>query len=76
MGESLLLAAPSLFTPTPCEPAAVVAATIAALGRGATCVPDSRDRVLAFVMERLLPREFAVELISAVTRRMYRRVVG
>jgi len=66
--------APSVLTPTPCAPAAVVEETIASLGRGATCVPDSRDRVLAFVMERLLPRRFAVELISAVTRRMYARV--
>jgi uncharacterized protein len=68
--------APSLLTPTPCAPEAVVEETIAALGRGATCVPSSRDRVLAFVLERLLPRGVAVELISAVTRRMYRDVVG
>jgi hypothetical protein len=68
--------APSLFTPAPCAPDSVVEQSIAALGRSATCIPDSRDRVLAFVMERLLPRGFAVELISAVTRRMYRRDVG
>jgi hypothetical protein len=68
--------APSLFTPTPCAPESVVAESIAALGRSATCIPGSRDRVLAFVLERLLPRGLAVELISAVTRRMYRRDVG
>ena len=68
--------APSLLTPTPCEPAAVVAESLAALGRGATCVPGSRDRVLALVLERVLPRGVAVDLISAVTRRMYRRGVG
>jgi uncharacterized protein len=65
--------APSRFTPTPCAPEDVVAATLAALGRGSTCVPGSRDRVLALVLERVLPRRLAVDLISAVTRRMYRR---
>jgi hypothetical protein len=68
--------ADTALTPVVREPDAVVAATLDALGRGATCVPDSRDRVLAFVMERLLPREVAVGLISAVMRRMYGRVGG
>jgi hypothetical protein len=68
--------AQSALTPPPNEPDDVVAATLAALGRSATCVPGSRDRVLAFVVERLLPRGVAVELFSAVTRRMYRRDVG
>jgi len=63
------------FTPKPMEPEDVVAATLAALGRGATCVPGSRDRVLALVLERVLPRGIAVDLISAVTRRMYARPV-
>jgi short-subunit dehydrogenase len=67
--------APSLLTPAPGEPDAVVAASLAALGRGSTCVPGSRDRVLALVLERVLPRGIAVDLISAVTRRMYRRDV-
>jgi short-subunit dehydrogenase len=66
---------PSLLLPTPCAPEEVVNETLAALGKGATCVPGSRDRVLALVLERLLPRELAVGLISAVTQRMYRGVV-
>jgi len=71
----------SVLLPTAREPAAVVAATLAALpgapggavaGGGASFVPVLGDRVAAFVMERLLPRGLAVEVISAVTRRMYR----
>jgi uncharacterized protein len=64
--------APSLFTPKPLEPEDVVEKTLAALGRSATCFPGSRDRALALVLERVLPRGVAVSLISAVTRRMYR----
>lgn len=66
---------PSLLVPAPCAPEEVVTETLAALGKRSTCVPGSRDRVLALVLERLLPRQLAVGLISAVTRRMYRGVV-
>jgi short-subunit dehydrogenase len=69
----------SLLVPPAREPEEVVAATLATFpeagngaGGGASFVPVLGDRVAAFVMERLLPRGIAVELISAVTRRMYR----
>lgn len=58
--------------PRPGDPAVVARAGLDGLGRGPVVVPTGRDRASSAVMERLLPRRTAVQLMSRVTRRMYR----
>jgi short-subunit dehydrogenase len=54
------------------DPAPVVTATLAALGRGPSVVPGWANRAVSLVMGHLLPRRTAVSIIAGATRRMYR----
>jgi len=54
------------------EPEAVVAEALAALGRGPSTVTGRFNRVVA-LLQRLLPRRTAVELMSRTVRQMYER---
>lgn len=58
--------------PRPGDPADVARAGLDALGRGPVVVPGRGNRVSAMVLQRLLPRRWAVRLMSSVSRRMYR----
>jgi len=52
-------------------PEAVVAETLAGLGRGGSLIPGAGNRGAAFLMERVLPREFAIRLMGRVLRGLY-----
>jgi short-subunit dehydrogenase len=53
------------------EPDAVVAETFGSLGRRPSLVPGWRNRVAAFVMRRLLPRQAAVRIMGDTMQAMY-----
>lgn len=52
-----------------CEP--TVAATLRALGRVPVVVPGMIDRIVAFFMQRVLPRRLLIRLTAGTTRAMY-----
>jgi hypothetical protein len=52
-------------------PAAVVSQTLAALGSHPSVIPGFSNRLAAFFMRRVLPREAAIRLMGNVLRRMY-----
>lgn len=52
-------------------PGPVAAAALAALGRGPTAIAGRLNRLVAFVLARLLPRRTAVGIMSRATRRLY-----
>jgi short-subunit dehydrogenase len=54
-------------------PEAVVAETLAALGKGPGVIPGRLNRLAAFVMSRLLPRRAAIQIMGRVLRGMYAR---
>ncbi len=53
------------------EPAKVVEAALAALGRGPTVVAGGLNKVAAFAFGRLLPRRAAIRIMGSATRRLY-----
>jgi short-subunit dehydrogenase len=61
------------LVPPPMSPERVVRETLAALGRRPVLIPGRRNRLAAFVAQRLLSRGVAVRLASATTRAMYPR---
>jgi short-subunit dehydrogenase len=61
------------LVPPPMDPERVVGETLAALGRRPVLIPGRRNRLAAFVTQRLLPRRVTVALASATTRAMYPR---
>ncbi len=61
------------LVPPPMSPEQVVRETLAALGRRPVVIPGRRNRLAAFVAQRLLPRRVTVALASARTRAMYPR---
>ncbi len=54
-------------------PRAVVAETLAALGKQSSVIPGRTNRVAAFLMRRLLPRRVAITLMGRTMRAMYPR---
>lgn len=54
----------------------VVTQTLRALGKGPVVVPGLRNRLAAFLMERLLPRRSLIRLTERTTRAMYPQVDG
>ena len=52
-------------------PADVVYQTLAALGTNPSVIPGFSNRLAAFFMRRVLPREAAIRLMGSVLRRMY-----
>ncbi len=52
-------------------PRAVVAETLAALGKQPSVIPGRSNRLAAFVMRRLLPRRFAITVMGRTLRAMY-----
>jgi uncharacterized protein len=61
----------SRLAPPVLEPAQVVSETLGALGRQAVIIPGSKNRLVAFIMQRLLSRSRAIQTISQATRGMY-----
>lgn len=53
------------------EPDAVVAETLAALGRGPSVVPGALNRFAAFLFQRLLPRRTTIRIMGRATERLY-----
>jgi short-subunit dehydrogenase len=53
------------------DPAPVVRAALAALGRAPSMVPGWANRAAAFLMGRLLPRRTAIRIMGNATRAMY-----
>lgn len=54
-------------------PRAVVAESLAALGKGPAIIPGWSYRLANMVMQRVLPRKRAIKLMGSVTRRMYQK---
>jgi len=52
-------------------PRAVVAETLKALGSQPSVIPGFSNRLAAFFMRRVLPRQAAIRLMGSVLRRMY-----
>jgi short-subunit dehydrogenase len=58
--------------PTPMmEPAPVVRAALAALGRAPSVVPGGFNRFAAFLLNRMMPRRFAIRTMGRATRKVY-----
>jgi hypothetical protein len=53
------------------EPEQVVLETMAALGKQPSFVPGMGNKLIAFVMSRLLPRRTAIKVIGNATGAMY-----
>ena len=53
--------------------AAVAEAALSALGGGPSVIPGGRNKLGAFLFQRLLPRRVAVRTMAGITRRMYTR---
>lgn len=64
-------ASPGLVSAPVMEAEAVVAETLARLGRAPSFVPGRVNRLASFLMQRLLPRRVAVATIGRTTRAMY-----
>jgi short-subunit dehydrogenase len=61
----------SRFAPAAMEPADVASEALAKLGSGPSAVAGRGNRVGSFLMQRLLPRRVAVEIMGRATRAMY-----
>jgi uncharacterized protein len=64
-------ASPGRLVPPAVKPTEVADAALAALGRRPVVVPGWRNRIAAFVAQRLLPRRMVLTLASRQTRAMY-----
>ncbi len=53
------------------SPQAVVAETLAALGKRPSIIPGRSNRAAAFMMQRIIPRPVAIRLMGRVLRNMY-----
>lgn len=53
------------------QPRAVVAETLAALGKQPSVIPGRQNRLAAFVLRRLLPRKVTIQLMARVLEGMY-----
>jgi short-subunit dehydrogenase len=53
------------------EPEAVVEETLQKLGHGPSLVPGLFNRLVAFLLVRLLPRRAAIRLMGRATRELY-----
>jgi len=61
----------SRLAPAVMEPAAVVAEALAALGRGPSGVAGRGNRLGSLLLQRLLPRRWAVGIMDRTTRALY-----
>jgi uncharacterized protein len=66
-----LASGPSGTQPGTMTPEAVVRETLAALGTTPSFVPGRTNRLSAFALRRLLPRERAIRIMGGVMRNMY-----
>jgi short-subunit dehydrogenase len=64
--------APERTAPGTMTPAAVVKATLAALGTTPSYIPGRTNRISAFALRRLLPRRFAIQTMGSIMRGMYK----
>jgi short-subunit dehydrogenase len=62
-----------LLAPPVMEPTEVVREALEALGRRPVVIPGRANRLLGFVLDRVLSRRGAVELLARSMHRMYRR---
>jgi len=53
------------------EPRVVVEEALAALGRRPSMIPGRLNRIVTFVLHRLLPRRTAIRIMGDATRRLY-----
>lgn len=53
------------------EPAPVVRAALGALGRAPSVVPGGLNRFAAFMLNRMMPRRFAIRTMGRATRKIY-----
>jgi short-subunit dehydrogenase len=62
---------PAGFGPPEMEPRAVAEETLAALGRTPYVIPGTANKLVSFLMRRLLPRKAAVSIMGRTMRRLY-----
>lgn len=62
---------PPRFAPEPMEPAAVAEEALACLGRTPSAMAGRGNRLANLLMNRLLPRRTAIEIMARATRAMY-----
>jgi short-subunit dehydrogenase len=62
----------SFFAPRVQEPAEVVDACFKQLGKQPSFIPGIGNRVASFLMQRLMPRKMAIQIMGDTTRGMYR----
>lgn len=62
----------SLFSPKVQSPEEVVVECFKKLGKMPSFVAGTSNKIASFIMQRLLPRKWAVKIISSTTREMYR----
>jgi short-subunit dehydrogenase len=65
--------APDRTAPGTMSPAAVVKATLAALGTTPSYIPGGTNRISAFALRRLLPRKLAIQTMGGIMRGMYKQ---
>ena len=62
----------SFFAPRVQKPQAVVEACFKQLGKQPSFIPGVGNRIASFIMQRLLPRKMAINIMGDTTRKMYR----
>jgi uncharacterized protein len=60
------------FTPRVLEPEEVVRECFRKLGRQPSCITGRGNRVASFIMQKILPRKMAINIMGDTTRKMYR----
>jgi uncharacterized protein len=65
--------APDRTAPGTMSPAAVVRATLAALGTTPSYIPGRTNRISAFALRRMLPRKLAIQSMGGIMRGMYKK---
>lgn len=64
---------PAGFSPPEMEPRTVAEESLAALGHTPYLIPGRANRLVSFMMRRLLPRKTAVRIMGRTMRRLYGR---
>lgn len=62
----------SFFAPRIQKPEEVVAECMQQLGKKPSFIPGSGNRIASFIMQKLMPRKMAINMMGDTTRKMYR----
>jgi hypothetical protein len=62
----------SFFAPRILSPDEIPAECFRKLGRQPSCITGSGNRIASFIMQKILPRKMAINIMGETTRKMYR----